>query len=68
MKWGVIALDTRDVDCGYKPRIAARRPDGGKTAMPDYYKAPSGWDKYQDKRLRMFKKTEKFWHHKGRKL
>lgn len=53
VKWGVIALEWRDVDCNHKPRIAAKRPDGGKTPMPVYYKAPQSWNRNMDKRLRM---------------
>ncbi len=55
-KWGVIATKWRDVDCNAKPRIVARRPDGGKTPMPDSYKAKAGWASSMDKRRNMWKK------------
>ncbi|KAI8474618.1 MAG: RlpA-like double-psi beta-barrel-protein domain-containing protein-containing protein [Monoraphidium minutum] len=50
-KWGVIATEWRDVDCGYRPAKQARRPWGGKTSMPDWYKPRPGWNRWMDKRI-----------------
>lgn len=53
-KWGVIALEWRDVSCGTRPTKPAQRPWGGRTEMPDWYKPRPGWNRYMDKRLPMF--------------
>lgn len=61
-KLGVIALEWRDVDCGARPRNAAKRPWGGKTQMPDWYKPRPGWNRWMDKRLAFIKNSN------GRKM
>jgi hypothetical protein len=54
VKWGVIAVEWRDVSCTYKPQKQAYKPWGGKSPMPDWYKPRPGWNRWQDKRLPMF--------------
>jgi len=53
-KWGVIATEWRDVDCGYKPSKVARNPWGQKSAMPDWYKPRPGWNNWMDKRVNTY--------------
>lgn len=58
-KWGVIALEWRDVSCKHKPAKPAARPWGGKTQMPDWYKPRPGWNRWMDKRMPMFNNGRK---------
>jgi hypothetical protein len=68
-KWGVIALEWRDVSCSYRPAKAAKRPWGGKTKMPDWYKPRPGWNRWMDKRLAFLNKDfNNKGFNKGRKM
>ncbi|KAI8469892.1 MAG: RlpA-like double-psi beta-barrel-protein domain-containing protein-containing protein [Monoraphidium minutum] len=51
-KWGVIGVTWRDVPCWYKPKNMAKVPWWSKPSpAPQWYKAPWGFNKWQDKRL-----------------
>jgi len=47
-KWGVIAVEWRDVDCGYQPTKKAWKPWGSPT--PAWRQPPGGWQASMDKR------------------
>ncbi|KAI8470465.1 MAG: RlpA-like double-psi beta-barrel-protein domain-containing protein-containing protein [Monoraphidium minutum] len=51
IKWGVIALEWRDVACDYRPTKQAANPFGRKTPMPEWYKPRPGWSRWMDKRV-----------------
>jgi hypothetical protein len=48
LKWGVIAIEWRDVPCYYRPTKPARNPFGRITS--EERPAPSGWRSTMDKR------------------
>ncbi|KIZ06273.1 hypothetical protein MNEG_1676 [Monoraphidium neglectum] len=50
-KYGVIGMEYRDVDCGYRPANPAKNPWGGRTSMPPKLRPRPGWNRWQDKRL-----------------
>jgi hypothetical protein len=47
-KWGVFAINWRDVSCNTKPRIWAKTPSWMQ--VPQGQSAPWGWSKSQDRR------------------
>lgn len=49
LKWGVIGIEYRRVDCGYKPEKQAQAPTPSGFDWHTYYR-PSNWDKSMDKR------------------
>jgi hypothetical protein len=53
-KWGVMALEWRDVSCSHRPAKPAQKPFGSRTPMPDNYKPRPGWNRWMDKRLAFF--------------
>jgi hypothetical protein len=50
-KWGVMALEWRDVSCSHRPSKPAQKPWGGRTPMPENYKPRPGWNRWMDKRI-----------------
>ena len=60
-KWGVIAVEWRDVACDFKPWKPAKKPWGSKSEMPSWYRPRPGWNRWMDKRISMFPNS-------GRKL
>ena len=47
-KWGVIAIEWRDVDCKYQPSKKAWKPWGSPTGA--WRQPPGGWQSSMDKR------------------
>ena len=41
-KWGVVAIEWRDVSCSHRVAKQARNPWGGRSPMPEWYKARPG--------------------------
>ena len=52
-RWGVIAIEWRDVSCSHRPAKPAVKPGafGGPTDMPVSYKPRPGWSRWMDKRI-----------------
>lgn len=65
VRWGVIALEWRDVDCAYKPAKRARVPWGTQKSGPERSR-PWGWNINADRRPKKWMNWDNV--NSGRKL